>query len=145
MAGGSIKTGSDCTVYYATVAESPSWTALSNVRSAMITPTVAEIEATSYGDAGWSSSEYGLRKVTGSLEILRDASNAGWLALRTAWSTRVKKMIKIIDDAGVGADGYGVSGTVLILNFADNGPAGDGVTTTVDFTFDGEVTIVSPA
>lgn len=121
-----IKAGYECWLGYCAT-ESGTYSKIDYVRDNSDEITADEIDLTSRDSDGVKAGRAGLRGFSASFDVIRDISNADWLALRGYAVAGTTFYIQILDAAA----GDGIQSPVFITNFGDGEPMADAATTSI--------------
>jgi len=121
-----IKAGYECWLGYCAT-EDGTYVKIPYVRDNSDEMSADEIDITSRDSGGWKSARAGLRGATVSFDVVRDISDATWLALRDFAESGTTFWVRVLDAAG----GYGKQLPVFITAFNDGEPLADVATTSI--------------
>jgi len=126
-----VKYAIDAKLFYcaAGIGASPTWTELAIVKDVTLTMEKNEFDVSTRANGGWKAAAGGMKEASIEFEMLWDPSNAGFVAVESAFIANTPIGIACMDGAIAG--GRGLWADMAVLGFTRNEKLEEGITATV--------------
>ncbi len=120
--------GMEAKLYFATASETPatldpaSMTEMGNVKDLTLTMEAGEADITTRANQGWRATAPTLRECTCEFQMQFKPSDAGFLAIRSAFLSAGEIALAPLTDAHVNVGAFGPVGNFTITNFSVRQP-----------------------
>ena len=128
----SVKLGMDAKLFRNTgTYETPLWTEVTNVRDVTLNLEAGEADVTTRGNAGWRANVATLRDASLEFEMVWDAEDDDFTAIRTAFLTNGSVEFAVMDGDVATAGSQGLRALMSITNFSRSEPLEEAITVSV--------------
>lgn len=128
----SIKLGHNCKLFKnGGTYETPSWTAITNVKDVTLNVEATEVDSTTRTNGGWEAIEPGLLKGSVEVQMPLEPTDTDFAAFLAAFTGRTALDLAITDGGNFGAaDGQDFRARMKIVGMSEPQPIDDGVIVT---------------
>jgi hypothetical protein len=127
-----VKLGMDAKLFRNTgVYATPTWSEITNVKDVTLSLEAGEADVTTRGNAGWRANIATLRDASLEFEMVWDAEDDDFTAIRTAFLTNGSVEFAVMDGDVLTAGSQGLRASMSITNFSRSEPLEEAITVSV--------------
>jgi predicted secreted protein len=127
-----VKLGKDAKLYRApSLAGSPTWTEVPNVRDLTLNLETGEADVTTRGNGGWRATVATLKDASIEFEMVWDTADANFTAIRNAFISNASLAVAVADGELEVETTQGFAANVMVTNFTRNESLEEAITVSV--------------
>lgn len=127
-----VKLGLNARLYRNTgTYSSPVWNEVRNVKDLTLSLEAGEADVSTRGNGGWRANIATLKDASLEFEMVWDAADDDFTAIRTAFLTNAPIEFAVLDGASTASGSQGLRATMAITNFSRNEPLEEAITVNV--------------